>query len=98
MNGLSRELGGAVGIAVLGSVLSTFCRSHLQLPGAPANVVVAARSSLAVAAGGGPVLDHARTAFVVGMQDASLCGVSVVLLAALATGLLLHQVRATAKR
>ncbi|MCX4744277.1 MFS transporter [Kitasatospora sp. NBC_01287] len=91
MNDLSRELGGALGIAVLGSILSASYRSHLSLPGAPDHVVAAAHSSLAAAAAmGGPVLDHARTAFLAGMHDALLGGVAAALLAALAVGLLLR--------
>ncbi|MEY9946640.1 EmrB/QacA subfamily drug resistance transporter [Kitasatospora sp. GAS1066B] len=92
MNDLSRELGGALGIAVLGSILSASYRSHLRLPGTPERVVQAAKSSLATAAAmGGPVLDRARTAFVAGMHDALLGGVAAALLAALAAGLLLRR-------
>ena len=36
MNDLARELGGALGIAVLGSLLQSTYRSHLHLPGVPA--------------------------------------------------------------
>ncbi|MGF1432215.1 MFS transporter [Kitasatospora sp. LaBMicrA B282] len=92
VNDLSRELGGALGIAVLGSILSASYRSHLRLPGAPEHVVQAARSSLGAAAAlGGPALDAARTAFVAGMHDALLGGAAVVLLAALAVGALLRR-------
>jgi EmrB/QacA subfamily drug resistance transporter len=95
MNDLSRELGGALGIAVLGSILASSYRSHLQLPGLPAHALQAARSSLgAAAAMGGPVLDHARTAFTAGMQDALLGGAAALALAALAVALLLRRGRA----
>ncbi|MFE0461647.1 MFS transporter [Kitasatospora sp. NPDC058965] len=92
MNDLARELGGALGIAVLGSILAAGYRSHLTLPGFPARVTEAARSSLGAAAGmGGPVLEHARTAFVAGLQDALLGGAAVVLAAAVGVALLLRR-------
>ncbi|WP_051836466.1 MFS transporter [Streptomyces sp. NRRL WC-3742] len=97
MNYLARELGGALGIAVLGSILTAGYRSHLILPDMPAHAADAARSSLgAAAAMGGPVLAHARTAFVAGLQEALLGGAAAVLLAAVAVALLLR--RSTAER
>jgi hypothetical protein len=42
---------------------------------------------------GGPVLAHARTAFVSGMQDALLGGASALLVAAVAVALLLRPAR-----
>ncbi|EIV96335.1 MFS transporter [Frankia sp. QA3] len=51
VNDLSRELGGALGIAVLGSLLSSTYRSHLALPASlPPALADKARSSLGVAA------------------------------------------------
>jgi hypothetical protein len=77
---------------VLGSLLTAAYRSHLSLPGLPAPAVQAARSSLgAAAAMGGPVLDHARTAFVAGLQNALLGGSAVVLAAALGVAVLLRR-------
>ncbi|MER5642203.1 MFS transporter [Kitasatospora sp. NPDC002227] len=99
MNDLARELGGALGIAVLGSILTAGYRGHLTLPGAPPQVAEAARASLgAAAAMGGPVLDHARTAFVAGLQGALLGGAVVLLLAAVLVGLLLRTVSPTVRR
>lgn len=49
MNDLARELGGALGIAVLGSVLQTTYRSHLHPNGLPGPLAEQARSSLALA-------------------------------------------------
>lgn len=90
VNDLARELGGALGIAVLGSILTAGYRDRLTVPGAPPQVTEAARSSLGAAAGiGGPVFDHARTAFVAGLREALLGGSAVVLAAALAVALLL---------
>src|SRR5580692_10731618 len=49
MNDLARELGGALGIAVMGSVLQATYRGHLPLPGLPAQLREQARTSLALA-------------------------------------------------
>ncbi len=49
LNDLSRETGGAVGIAVLASVLTATYQSHLSLADVPAAQAGAARSSVAVA-------------------------------------------------
>ncbi len=90
MNDLARELGGALGIAVLGSLLSAAYRSHLSLPGAPERVTDIARSSLAAASAiGGPVADHARTAFMDGMQLALLGAAFAAGAAAVAVAVLL---------
>ncbi|MFD9126572.1 MFS transporter [Kitasatospora sp. NPDC059571] len=91
MNDLSRELGGALGIAVLGSILSAAYRSHLHLVGVPAPAVEAARSSLAAATAiGGPVAEHARTAFAAGLHEALLGASGVAALAAVAVAVLLR--------
>ncbi len=83
MNDLARELGGALGIAVLGSVLQSVYRSHLQTGRLPAAAARHARESLALAARLGPDTAHsARQAFVDGMQWALLGGAGVVLAAA----------------
>ncbi|MFD6920365.1 MFS transporter [Streptomyces sp. NPDC059944] len=91
MNDLARELGGALGIAVLGSLLSAAYRDHLSLPGLPGHVAEAARSSLAAAhAIGGPVSDQATTAFVDGMHVALLGAAGAAVLAAVTVALLLR--------
>jgi EmrB/QacA subfamily drug resistance transporter len=85
MNDLSRELGGALGIAVLGSLLQSTYRAHLHLTGLPAPVADHARSSLALATTLGPdVARQARNAYVDGMHIAFLCGAGVIVVAALA--------------
>jgi MFS family permease len=50
LNDLSREVGRALGIAVIGSILNAVYRSHLSLPGAPGAVADKARDSFGVAA------------------------------------------------
>ena len=91
VNDLARELGGALGIAVLGSVLQSTYRNHLRLPGVPGPAADHARESLALAARLGPqVASRAQQAFVDGMQYALLGGAAVVLAAALAV-IVLHR-------
>ncbi|GGW13371.1 MFS transporter [Streptomyces capoamus] len=91
VNDLSRELGGALGIAVLGSMLSASYRSHLDLAHVPQPVAQAARSSLAAAhAIGGPVAEQARGAFIDGMHLALLGGATAAALAAVAVATLLR--------
>ena len=87
MNDLSRELGGALGIAVLGSVLQSTYRSNLDVSGLPAPLAEQARESLALATRiGGEVAARAQLSFVDGMQAALLLGAGVLLLAALVVG------------
>ena len=49
MNDLARELGGALGIAILGGLLSSTYADSLDAPGVPSSVVDQAKSSLTVA-------------------------------------------------
>jgi predicted MFS family arabinose efflux permease len=90
LNDLSRELGGALGIAVLGSALTATYRSHLHLPGAPASIVTQARSSLAVAAKiGGSTATQAHTAFISGLHFALICASATAAIAAVLVAVLL---------
>jgi EmrB/QacA subfamily drug resistance transporter len=90
LNDLSRELGGALGIAVIGSILAATYRSHLSLPGVPAPVADHARASLAVAARlGGSVSAQAHTAFISGLHVALLYAAGAALLAAVGVVVLL---------
>jgi len=90
MNDLSRELGGALGIAVLGSILQSTYRAHLHPAGLPAPLAEHARSSLALASQLGPAVAHqAQAAFVDGMRTAFLCGAGVIGAAAVAVAVLL---------
>lgn len=92
INDLARELGGAVGIAVIGSTLTATYRNHLTLPGLPASVVGQARNSFAVAAHlGGRVATQASIAFTDGLRIALLVGAGFALLAAIAVALLLRR-------
>jgi EmrB/QacA subfamily drug resistance transporter len=82
-NDLARELGGALGIAVLGSLLQSTYRSHLHLDGVPEPLAEQARSSLALASRLGPsVAQDAQAAFTDGMQFALVCAAAAVAMAA----------------
>ncbi len=86
MNDLARELGGALGIAVLGSVLQSTYRHHLHPTGVPEAVAERARSSLAMASQLGPTIAHqAQAAFTDGMQTALIYAAAVAVV-----GLLHH--------
>jgi DHA2 family multidrug resistance protein-like MFS transporter len=98
------ELGGALGIAILGSVGLAIYRSELanRLPAAvPSDVVEAARDTLGSAAAaatqlpgdlGAAVLAAARAAFVVSMQLSSAIAAGIgLILAVLALAALRHQ-------
>ncbi len=90
MNDLSREVGGALGIAVIGSIMTAIYRSHLTVSGVSAAVLGHARNSLAVASRiGGPVAAQAGTAFIDGIHVALLAAAGTVLLAAVAVAVLL---------
>jgi len=90
MNDLARELGGALGIAVLGSLQQTTYRSDLTLPGLPAEAADGARSSLAVAMQlGASVADRAQTSFVDGLTSALLWAAAVIAVGFVIVGLLL---------
>ena len=81
VNDTTRELGGALGVAVVGSVMSALYANRL-----PADVPAAARDSLGAALDlGGLVGDSAREAFVQAMSTASLTVAAVAALGALMT-------------
>jgi EmrB/QacA subfamily drug resistance transporter len=92
LNDLSRETGGAVGIAVLASVLTAAYQSHLTLVHVPAAQAGLARSSVAAATHmGGGVAVHAQLAFADGMQLALLITAGIVAAAAVAVAALMRQ-------
>jgi EmrB/QacA subfamily drug resistance transporter len=90
LNDLSREVGGALGTAVIGSIVTGVYRSSLKLPGASPALVAKARASFAIAIhAGGPVGTSARHAFVVGIHAGLLYASAAALLAAVAVATML---------
>jgi len=69
-----RQVGGTIGVAVLGTILATVYRSHLHLAGLPAVAMGAIRKSVAggvataQAAGSHQLLDAVRLAYVHGLD------------------------------
>jgi EmrB/QacA subfamily drug resistance transporter len=85
MNDLARELGGALGIAVLGSILQSAYRSNLDVSSLPGPAAEQAKSSLALAVHFGPqVAASAESAFVDGLHLALWIGSGVLVAAAVA--------------
>src|ERR1700722_7915398 len=91
LNDLSREVGGALGTAVVGSIVTAVYRSSLRLPGAPAPLVNQARASFGVAIhAGGSIGAHARDAFVNGIHTGLLYAAGAAILAAISVATLLR--------
>jgi len=85
MNDVAREVGGALGIAVLGSVLSGGYRSALDLPAGSGQIAAAARESVGAATQiGGPVRAAARDAFVSGLGHTFVLAAVVMAVCAVA--------------
>jgi DHA2 family multidrug resistance protein-like MFS transporter len=90
-----RQVGGTIGVAVLGTILASAYQSHLHLPGIPAALTHPARSSVAAGVGvagsmhSAPALRAVRSAYVDGL-DIMLwtCG-GIALAAALLAALFL---------
>jgi EmrB/QacA subfamily drug resistance transporter len=96
INDLSREVGGAIGIAVIGSLLTSTYASHVNLTGLPSKVAGEVRRSYAAASRLGPqASDRAHTAFVTAMHIAMLTAAGAALSAAVATVVLLAHRRQT---
>ncbi|MEV5530489.1 MFS transporter [Streptomyces prunicolor] len=97
VNDLSRELGGALGIAVLGSALNAGYRNTLDTEGLPAHVAEAARSSLAAAnivgakTGDTALVNQARDAFASGLHLALIIGAGAAVLGAASVAFLLRR-------
>jgi EmrB/QacA subfamily drug resistance transporter len=90
INDLSREVGGAIGIAVIGSILTAIYRAHLTVPGVPAAVLGKAKDSVAIAAHiGGPVAAKADSAFIDGIHVALYTAAGAATLAAILVFVLL---------
>jgi hypothetical protein len=87
LNDVSRELGGALGIAVLGSVLNSAYRSGVaqHVTALPPDLRDKARGSLGAAVGIGQrlhmpeLVTHANTAFVHGVNLALLVGAAMLI-------------------
>ncbi len=100
VNDLARELGGALGIALLGSVLTAGYQAEIDPAGLPTDAAQAVESSLAGAVAvsgqlggqvGEVVLRSAESAFVNGLHLALLTAAIVTALAALSIGVLLRR-------
>jgi len=90
INDLSREVGGATGIAVIGSILTSTYASQVNLSGLPSKIASEVKRSYAAASRLGPqASERAHAAFVSAMHVALLTGAGAVLLAAVATLILL---------
>jgi EmrB/QacA subfamily drug resistance transporter len=93
MNDTTRQVGGALGVAVLGSILASSYGAAIQptLQSAPPQVAQAAGDSIGAAATiagqlapqGQGLLEAARSAFIQGMGDALQVGAGVAVVAAL---------------
>jgi EmrB/QacA subfamily drug resistance transporter len=90
LNDLSREVGGALGTAVLGSVVTGVYRSSLHVPGVPVAVASQAKASFAIAIhAGGPVGASARSAFTDGIHTGLLYASGAAVIAAICVAVLL---------
>jgi DHA2 family multidrug resistance protein-like MFS transporter len=88
-----RQLGGALGVAALGAVISSVYRDHLGTgtDGLPAGAAATAKESISGAYGvaehagpaAGALIQHANDAFITAMHTASIGGTAVALLGAL---------------
>lgn len=92
INSVARELGGVLGIAVIGTAVSAAYRSHLldALPGAPATAVDDLTSAHAAAAGLGPergaeLIRASHQAFTAAMNTGTLICALIALLGAAAS-------------
>jgi EmrB/QacA subfamily drug resistance transporter len=93
LNDLSRDLGGALGIAVLGSLFDAGYRSHMTVSGLPPALAAKAKDSFAVALRlPEPIAEHARNAFASGLHISLLAGAGAALTAAIISFLLLARV------
>jgi EmrB/QacA subfamily drug resistance transporter len=90
MNDTTRELGGSLGIAVLGSVMASSYASHVSgaVAGLPAAAAATVKSSLAGAltvagqTGNGALAQTAKSAYMSGMTLAMVVGAGIILVAA----------------
>jgi hypothetical protein len=87
-------LGGAIGIAVIGSVLTSTYSGHVTVTGLTDAVAAKVKASFAVASHlGAPIASRADTAFVTAMHVALLTAAGAALIAAAAVVFLLRRGR-----
>lgn len=92
LNDLSREVGGAIGIAVIGSILTAVYTSHVNVSGLAGKTAAQVKSSYALATRlPPPIPDRAHTAFVSAMHIALLTASGAALLAAIGVVILLSR-------
>nr|WP_308282771.1 hypothetical protein [Pseudonocardia nigra] len=97
----AQEFGGALGLALLGSVAAAIYRNEIVVPdGVPVEAAEAARDTLGGAAAtagelppelAGPLWDGARAAFTSRMQTAAVMAAAVLLVVAGLAGVLLRR-------
>jgi EmrB/QacA subfamily drug resistance transporter len=92
LNDLSREVGGALGIAVIGSILTATYSNRVNVAGLTGAVAAKVKQSFAIAAHlGPPVSGRADTAFVAAMHLAMLTAAGAALVGAVVVTLLLSR-------
>jgi EmrB/QacA subfamily drug resistance transporter len=97
LNDLSRDLGGALGIAVLGSLFDAGFRSHMVVTGLSPALAAKAKDSFAIALRlPEPTATHARNAFASGLHISLLAGAGAALAAALIAYVLQRPTASTA--
>lgn len=90
LNDLSREVGGAIGIAVIGSVLAAACSSHVNVNGLSSQLASRVKDSYALATRmSAPLPDRPNAAFVSAMHIALSAAAGAALAAAIGVVLLL---------
>jgi len=90
LNDLSREVGGALGIAVIGSILTSTYSSHVDVSGLSSRVAATVKGSFAVAAHlAAPIPERAHAAFLTGMNLALVTAAAAAMFAAVGVVVLL---------
>lgn len=90
LNDLSREVGGAIGIAVIGSILASAYTSDVNLSGLSSQVAAQVKNSYAAATQlPAPIPDRANAAFVSAMHICLLTAAGAALIAAVGVVILL---------